>query len=85
MERKHADRLHERFPCVLAGKRPIVLRIPDDHGFNDPEPVALHRTELSAHLEIRTVRKTSRRRPGSSRRYVATSVDFRLSRGGRIG
>ncbi len=52
MERKHADRLHERFPDALAGKRIIVLRIPDDYEFMDEALVTLLRETLSAHLEL---------------------------------
>lgn len=52
MERKHADRLHDKFPEELADKPIITLRIPDDYGFMDPELLALLQTELSAHLEF---------------------------------
>ncbi len=52
MERRHADRLRERFPEEIAGKPPITLRIPDDFQFMDPELVALLRTELAAHLDL---------------------------------
>lgn len=52
MERKHADRLRERFPDEIAGKQLITLRIPDDFRFMDPDLVALLRTELAAHLEL---------------------------------
>ena len=51
MERKHADRLRERFPEELTGKRVVILRIPDDFQFMDPELVALLRTELAVHLD----------------------------------
>jgi len=46
MEKKHADRVCERFPGELADKPLHVLRIPDDYQFMDPELVALLRTEL---------------------------------------
>jgi predicted protein tyrosine phosphatase len=52
MERKHADRLRDKFPEELADKPIITLRIPDDYGFMDPELLALLQTELSAHLEF---------------------------------
>lgn len=52
MERKHADRLKERFPEELAGKPVIVLRIPDNYRFMDPELIALLRDELAAHVEL---------------------------------
>ena len=52
MERKHADRLHENFPQEIAGKDLVILRIPDDFQFMDPELIDLLRTELSTHLEL---------------------------------
>ncbi len=51
MERKHADRLRERFPEELAGKPLVILRIPDNYRFMDPELIELLRAELAAHLE----------------------------------
>ncbi|HEY0946282.1 MAG TPA: protein tyrosine phosphatase [Opitutaceae bacterium] len=52
MERKHADRLRERFPEELAGKRLITLRIPDDYAFMDAELIALLRSELAAYVDL---------------------------------
>ena len=52
MERKHADRLQEKFPEELAGKRLITLRIPDDHTFMDPALIDLLHAELGAHLDL---------------------------------
>lgn len=52
MEKKHADRLRERFPEEIAGKPLITLRIPDDYRFMDPALVELLRAELGAHVEI---------------------------------
>jgi predicted protein tyrosine phosphatase len=52
MERKHADRLRERFPEKIADKRLITLRIPDDYRFMDPALIDLLRTELAAHLSL---------------------------------
>jgi predicted protein tyrosine phosphatase len=51
MERKHADRLHERFPEEIAAKPPVVLRIPDDYRFMDPALIELLRSELAARLD----------------------------------
>lgn len=47
MEKKHADRVGERFPDELADKPLHVLRIPDDYAFMDPELVALLQMELA--------------------------------------
>jgi predicted protein tyrosine phosphatase len=52
MEKKHADRLRERFPEEAAGKQVITLRIPDDFRFMDPALLDLLRTELAAHLDF---------------------------------
>ncbi len=51
MERKHANRLRERFPEELAGKPLIILRIPDEFQRDDPALVALLQAELASHLE----------------------------------
>ena len=50
MERRHADRLREKFANELRGKTLVVLRIPDDYSFQDPALVALLRQRLAAHL-----------------------------------
>ena len=52
MERKHADRLWEKFPEELAGKQLVTLRIPDDYTFMDPALIEVLRAELGAHLEL---------------------------------
>ncbi len=52
MERRHRDILRKRFAAELAGKRLVVLDIPDDYGFNDPELVELLREKLASTLGI---------------------------------
>jgi predicted protein tyrosine phosphatase len=52
MEKKHADRLRERFPEEIAGKPFITLRIPDNYRFMDPALIELLRMELASHLEV---------------------------------
>ena len=52
MEKKHADRLREKFPEELSGKPLVTLRIPDDYEFMDPALLDLLRGELAAHLEL---------------------------------
>ena len=52
MERRHADRLREKFAAELAGKAVVVLRIPDNYRLGDPALVALLRTKLAAHLPL---------------------------------
>ena len=46
MERRHAERLREKFADVLAGKPMFVLRIPDKYKFGDSVLVALLREKL---------------------------------------
>ncbi len=51
MERKHADRLREKFPEELSGKPVVILRIPDDYPSpHDPALIARLRAALAAHL-----------------------------------
>ena len=53
MEKRHVQRLHERFgPGVFEGKRLVCLDIPDDYRWMDPELVAMLETALSEHLEM---------------------------------
>lgn len=50
MERRHTDRLREKFAEELRGKTPVVLRIPDKYPFGDARLIALLREKLAAHL-----------------------------------
>ena len=50
MERRHADRLREKFADAVGGKAIVVLRIPDKHPFQHPTLVALLREKLMAHF-----------------------------------
>lgn len=51
MERKHADRLREKFPGEILGKPVVILRIPDDYpAAHDPALIEHLRTALAAHL-----------------------------------
>lgn len=52
MERKHADRLRERFAEELADKSLHTLRIPDNYPFMDPDLIELLRSDLAAYLDI---------------------------------
>lgn len=52
MERKHADRLRERFPEELAGKPLITLHISDEFQRDDPALIELLRGALEEHLEF---------------------------------
>ncbi|MBD2768885.1 protein tyrosine phosphatase [Hymenobacter sp. BT664] len=52
MERRHADRLREKFTEALRNKPVIVLRIPDKYQFGDSRLVALLRERLGTHLPL---------------------------------
>lgn len=52
MERRHADRLRQKFAVALAGKPVIVLRILDKYPFGDARLVALLQEKLKAHLSL---------------------------------
>lgn len=52
MERRHADRLREKFAEELRGRAVVVLRIADNYPFGDPTLIALLRQKLKAHLPL---------------------------------
>ena len=49
MEKRYADRLHEKFPGALAGKYLVNLHIPDHYQFQDAALVALLRSKLAGY------------------------------------
>lgn len=52
MERRHADRLRQRFPAELEGKHLVTLRIPDHYQAGDPALIARLRSALTEHLDL---------------------------------
>ena len=52
MERRHADRLREKFADELRGKTLVVLRIPDDYSFQDSRLINLLREKLMMYLPL---------------------------------
>ncbi|MCI1189193.1 protein tyrosine phosphatase [Hymenobacter sp. DH14] len=52
MERRHADRLREKFADELRDKMVVTLRIPDKYPFGDARLIALLREKLAAHLPL---------------------------------
>lgn len=50
MEKSHAERLRQRFPEALAGKRVVCLHIPDDYDYMDPELIAEIQAKLAPHI-----------------------------------
>jgi len=52
MEKSHLNRLQLRFPEALDGKRIVVLRIPDDYAFMDPDLIDELKAKVSPHLGL---------------------------------
>ena len=53
MEKKHRQRLLAKFPRALLRKELVVLDIPDDYQYMDPELVEILRDKVSAYLQER--------------------------------
>ena len=52
MEKKHKERLRERFGSLLDGKKIIVLDISDDYQYMDVELIEILETSVSAYLDL---------------------------------
>ena len=52
MEKKHKERLRERFGSLLDGKIIIVLDISDDYQYMDVELIEILETSVSAYLDL---------------------------------
>jgi len=50
MEKRHQERLHQKFPEALAAKRCICLFISDDYDFMDLSLVEILREKMREHL-----------------------------------
>lgn len=50
MERAHQKKVQSKHRAALGGKRVVVLGIPDDYAFMDPELVALLQAKMRAWL-----------------------------------
>lgn len=50
MEKAHRTRLNRKFSFALAGKRIVVLNIPDDYDYMDPALIALLKTRCAPYL-----------------------------------
>jgi predicted protein tyrosine phosphatase len=53
MEAKHRDYLRTKFPEAISDKKVICLRIPDDFTYNDPDLIALLKSNLSPYIVVR--------------------------------
>ena len=52
MEKSHLNRLRQKFPETLAGKRVVCLHIPDDYTFMQPELVDELYGRLAPHITL---------------------------------
>jgi predicted protein tyrosine phosphatase len=52
MERKHRDRLKQKFNSELVGKQVITLNIPDDYECMQPELIEILENYLAAYFEV---------------------------------
>ena len=52
MEPRHRDRLRQKLPQELAGKRVVCLHIPDEYAFMEPALVDLLRERLQPHIAL---------------------------------
>ena len=50
MEKVHRSRLNQKFRSSLAGKRIVVLNIPDRYDYMDPELVNLLKTRCASFI-----------------------------------
>ena len=50
MENHHRDKLRNRFGKLLETKRMVVLRIPDNYKYMDPELVEILKNKVCPHL-----------------------------------
>ena len=50
MERRHRERLEQRFGPEMAGKRIVCLDIPDDFEYMDEELIATLQSRLAPHI-----------------------------------
>ena len=50
MEKKHVERLQQKFPEIVAEKKIVCLNIPDDYEFMNPELVEVLKGAVSEHV-----------------------------------
>jgi predicted protein tyrosine phosphatase len=52
MEKRHKEKLRQNFEYALADKDIIVLDIPDDYRFMDPELIEILQSNLSVYIDF---------------------------------
>jgi predicted protein tyrosine phosphatase len=53
MEGVHRRRLNQRFASLLRTKRILVLGIPDEYGYMDPQLIEILKKKVSRHIKVR--------------------------------
>jgi len=51
MEKRHRTRLREAFPSAMEDKEVVILEIPDDYEYMDPELVQMLEASVRPHLD----------------------------------
>lgn len=51
MEKRHRSRLREAFPAAMQGKEVVILEIPDDYEYMDPELVQMLEVSVRPYLD----------------------------------
>ena len=52
MEKRHTERLRQKFPDEIAAKQIICLHIPDDYPYMNPELVELLKARVAEHIDL---------------------------------
>jgi predicted protein tyrosine phosphatase len=52
MEKRHAAIIRQKYPDAIADRSIVVLQIPDDYQYLDPELIEILRSRLAEYLEI---------------------------------
>jgi predicted protein tyrosine phosphatase len=52
MEKKHKERLREKFGALIDSKKIIVLDIPDEYQYMDSELIEILETSVSAYMDF---------------------------------
>jgi len=50
MENRHKAILKQRFPRILSNKKIVILNIPDEFEYMDPELITILKNKMSAFL-----------------------------------
>ncbi len=52
MEKRHAAILRQKYPSEIAAKSLVILHVPDDYQYLDPELIEILTSRLTEYLEI---------------------------------